>query len=709
MSSYTNAVPKVTFNGIRDLSRRAFQRPPVTFAQHTPLLRLFCETGPTETTYVGNDEDGFATIYGENSLAPRSKYFNQQSLLALQFLGEGNGFYVKRLVPEDAGNPARIIVALEMVRDYVSQTIRQLGGFNYPDAVNDLSANPMAVADNQVEGYRARIILIRDNNSEVGTQRILPGEMKSTMDGSQSTVYPLFELPASFVGSQGNNLGMRIWCTHTADPDGFDEDTAERFKTRMYRVQFVELPVVGNTPVIVKTATDEDFVNVSFDDGVYSSTYDLDYGIKDFLIERYEDDGFQSGLSQLYSPFSEIFVYEDNVNLVRDLILAAEEAVNPAIGGTVTESSQIDFLTMLGEDGDPYQSIQLEGALGGGVALGKNATIYATGGTDGSTDLDEYNKLVDIENTNFGKLGDDQYDDIARYQFGVLYDTGLPMESKYRAIGTLAARRDLQYYFTTFVDGESRMLSASEEASRCQALITRLQAYPESTLYGTGVCRAMISLQSGKLISGGSGMPRIVPQLLDIGVKWARYAGQGTGLLREGFEMDESPNNRVSLIKQQNVKFFGERTRSQLWANGATWSQSYDQRSMFYPCLRSVYRDDTSVLLSPITVSICCDIIRLIHKVHADFSGNARLTKEQLIQRTDERILELTRERYGDRVDVIPRTYITAIDDNNGTSWSCEVTVAANNPHTTLNFNLTTVRRGSPEAARAIAAAATQG
>lgn len=692
--SYTNAVPKVTFNGIRDLSRRAFQRPPVTFAQHTPLLRLFTETGPTETTYVGNDEGGFATIYGESTLAPRSKFFNQQSLLALQFLGEGNGFYVKRLTPEDAGNPARIIVAIEMVRDYVSQTITQLGGFNYPDVVSDLSASPLA-ADDQVEGYRARIVLIRDNASEVGTQRILPGEMVSTMDGSQSLVYPLFELPASFFGAQGNNLGMNIWCTHTADPDGFDEVTAARFKTRMYRVQFVELPVVGNTPVIVKTANDEDYVDVSFDQGVYSESYDLDYSIADNLIERYADDGFQSGLAELFSPFSMIHVYADNVTLVQDIILSAEQLVNPAISASVTESTQIDFLTMLGEDGDPYQSIQLEGALGGGVSLGKNVTIYAAGGSDGTNSLDEYNKLVDIENTNFGKLGDDQYENVAHYQFGVLYDTGMPMESKYRSMAVLSARKDLQYYYTTFVDGDPRQLSASEEASRCQALITRLQARPESTLYGTGVCRAMIVLQSGKLISGGSGLPRVVPQLLDVGVKWARYAGQGTGNLREGFEMDVSPNNRVALVKSQNVKFFGERTRTQLWANGATWSQSYDHRSQYYSCLRSVYRDDTSVLLSPITVSICCDLMRLIHKVHADFSGNAFLTKEQLIERTDERILELTRERYGERVDVIPRSYITELDDNNGTSWSCEVTIAANNPHTTLNFNLTTIRRAS--------------
>lgn len=692
--SYINAVPRVTFFGIRDLSRRAFQRPPVTFAQHTPLLRLFTETGPTETTYVGNDEGGFATIYGENSLDPRSKFFNQQSNLALNLLSEGNGFYVKRLVPEDAANAARLIVALEMVVDNVPQTITQLSGFNYPNLQTEMAASPLAVEAEPVEGYRARIILIRDNVSEIGKQRKLPGTMVSALTGQQSTVYPLFELPASFVGAQGNNLGMRIWCSVTTDPEGFDEATAELFKTRIYNVQFVELPVVGNTPVVVKTALEEDVVNVSFTPGTYSASYNKDYYIDDVLIAQYEDDGYNSGESQLFSPFSEIFVYHDNIDLVQQLILSAEQLVNPSAFQQIKAASEIDFLTMLGVDGDPYRSILLEGSLSGdGIILGKDAVMYAASGSDGSTTLENYNNLVDIENMNFGKLGDDQYEDVAYYQFGVLYDTGLPMESKFRAVNVLSARRDLQYFFTTFVEGETRPLSTSDEASRCQAIITRIIAHPESTLYGTPACRAMIVLQSGKLVQGGGGLPTRVPQLLDVAVKWARYAGQGTGNLRAGFEMDANPNNHVSVIKDLNVRFFSDRARSQLWANGATYSTTYDHRSSYYPCIRSVYKDDTSVLLSPITVNICCDLMRLIHKVHADFSGNASLTKEQLVQRCDEKILELTRERYGERVDITPRSYISAIDENNGTSWSCDVTVAANNPRTTMNFNLTTVRK----------------
>lgn len=690
MSTYYNAVPKVVFNGIRDRSRRAFIRPEITFAQHTPLLRLFTETGPTETTFVGDSDDGFAGIFGQQSLDPRSKYFNQQSLLALNLLGQGNGFYVKRLKPEDAGNPARIIVALEMVRDMIPASVTRLSGFNYPDAVSDTGNGPVASATDTVEGYRARVVLIRDNQSEVGTQRVLPGTMISGIDQSQSTVYPLFELPAAFFGAPGNALGARIWCPTALDPDGYDEFTGPRFGTRLFRMQFVELMDGTSTPIIVKTKNDEDYVNISFDEGVFSSQYDRDLTVDDILIDQYDDDGIESGLSPLYSPFSQCFVYRDNVNIVREIIYEAETRVNPGIVATAQVPGQIDFLTMLAEDGDPYQSIKLEGPIEGGTLLGKNATIYASGGNDGTTTLAEYVKQVDIENVNFGQLGD-QYENVALYQFGCLYDTGLPMDSKYKAMNVLSKRRDLQYFFTTFVEGEARLPTTGEEVSRVQALMTRLRAFPESTLYGTPVCRAMIVMQSGKLVGGGYN--KFVPQLLDVAMMWARYAGAGTGVLRPGFEMDVDPNNRVTMVKNLNVPFFNARTSANLWANGATYSTSYDHRSNYYPCLRSVYLDDTSVLLSPITVNICCVIMRLIHKVHAKFSGNAFLTKEQLIERCDQEILDRTRDLFGGRVDVIPLTEITGIDENNGTSWTCTVTVAANNPRTTLDFRLETVRR----------------
>lgn len=685
-----NAVPGINFDGIDDNSRGTVTYPDLTFPQHCPLVRLFCETGPSETTYVSGESASFNDLFGNQTLNPRSKFFNTQSLLTTTLLEKANGFYVKRLIPDDAGNPARIIIALEIVPDLIPKTVTALSGFNYPNIADVTTAS---TTTEMVEGYRARLIQIIDNTSQVGTQRVLPGTMSTSF--GQSTIYPLYELPYSFVGAGGNYVGHRIWAPTALDPEGYDVATSNKFKTRMYRIQFVKQLVPGSNPTIIKTITSEDYVDVCFDESVYSETLDKDYTVDQVLIEQYENDGYSAGVMKRYSPFSSIYVYRSNINAVRDMIYQKELTINPAISATVTQSSQIDFLTMLQEDGDPYHSVVLEGPLNGGVLLGKSNTVYAVGGKDGTVDLSTYYQLVDIENMSFGKLNDN-YNDIGKYGFGTLYDTGMPMESKFRSMAVLASRKDLVYRYTTYCETDTQPLTLSEEISRVQAIMTRLKAYPESVLNGTGVCRADIVMQSGKYV--GTNWRKITPLIIDDAAAWAAFAGAGNGILVEGKDVDQDPNNRVTKVKDLNFTFMDVPVRSQAWANGATYAQTYDLRSNYYPCRRSVYMDDTSVLLSPITVNICCVIMRLIYMVHADFSGNASLTKEQLCERSNERIIELTRERFNNRVVITPRTFISAVDENNGYSWSCEVTVEANNPRTVLNFSLVTIRRTSDTA-----------
>ncbi|MFO5890324.1 hypothetical protein ACLBSJ_31355, partial [Klebsiella pneumoniae] len=153
--------------------------------------------------------------------------------------------------PEDAANPSRLIVAIEIVEDEIPLTIRRLSGFNYPNSVRDIGNAPVPTAD-KVDGLKARIILIEDNTSEVGTQRVLPGTLVSDKDGSQSLVYPLFEAPVSFFGKLGDSNGMRVWSTTTADIEEFDEAAMAKFKTRQFRIQVIEKPEGDNMTVHIK-------------------------------------------------------------------------------------------------------------------------------------------------------------------------------------------------------------------------------------------------------------------------------------------------------------------------------------------------------------------------------------------------------------------------------------------------------------------------
>jgi hypothetical protein len=689
MASLTNAAPKFIFEGINDQSRGTMVREPETYAQHTPLLRLFTETGPETSTLVNTNSGSFNGIFGSKTLARRGKYFNLQSLLAETLLAEGNPFFVKRLRPEDAPNPARIIVAMDIVEDDIPRVSTRLAGFNYPELVDE---NTVMNANGEVEtvnGLRGKLVLIKDNESVVGTQKPGPGTFVSERDGTQSTLYPLFELPASFFGEPGNHLGLRLWAPTSQDANPYDEETSKEFKTRMYRAQFMRRNSAGSTPIVVPTVTGESYVDLCFTPGAYSESTDKEYYAEKVLTQAYEDDGIDSGTPPMYSPFEQIHVYQDNLDMLQQMVYDAEVRVNPSAITHLEGPGQVDLFSVKDIDGDPLHSILLEGPLDGGVELGQEATIFASGGGDGTTDLDMYETLVNRENRNFGELGD-EYENLALYPFSVVYDTGLSMEGKYEMMTILGRRQDVRTVFTTYVEAEGRLPTKSEELSRTQALMARLRAYPESTLYGTAVCRAEILQQTGFLTGGGYTKP--VPLVVDYAQRWAQMAGAGTGIMREGKDIDVSPNNRVQLVKDLNVKFFNQRMQSDLWTNGSTYSLTYDRRSQYYPALHSVYNDDTSVLVSPITVSICCDVMRLVRRVHAELSGNAKLTREQFIERGDSLILEMVDGKYNDRVVVVPQTYFTDADDQRGFSWHCKVTVYANNPRTVMIFDLETRR-----------------
>jgi hypothetical protein len=678
-----NSTPRIVYGGINDKSRGTPSRAPITYPQHAPLLRLWCETGDNKTVFLGNENSDFNSMFGAETLKRRGKFFNLQSLLAETLLGEGNGFFVKRLIPADA-KKSRMLVGLEIVRDEIPAVQERLSGFNYNGQINPGQTAQLP----PVDGYRARVVLM-PVTGEPGTATEIPGTLLAEVDGTQSTIYPLFELPASYFGAAGNNLGIRIWAPNEKTNEVWDEVTADAFKTRMFRMQFMQKVANTSIPAIVMTAMGEDYVDVCFTEGAYSASTDKEYYAGDVLVKAYTDDGIQSGLAPLTSPFSKIYIYDEQVKAVQDMIYARELALNPAIAATISASSQIDFLTGAAVDGDLYQSLYLLGALNGGITLSDGTTVYATGGEDGTMGHAAYEELVTVENTAFGQLGD-LYENVPLYPFSHIYDTGLSMDGKIAMMNVLGQRRDLKCVFTTFVEAEGRAPTLSEELSRGQVLMTRLKAYPESTLYGTGICRGEVVYQTGELMDGG--YSKLVPQVLDYAQKWAKFAGAGTGILRDGADIDQDPNNEVSLVKNLNVPYFPARAQASAWASGGTYSLTCDTRTNYYPCVRSVYQDETSVLLSPITTNIACDIVRLIYKIHKKFSGNSKLTKEQLIERSDKEITKLVEGRYAGRVQIRPETYITADDDNNGFTWHCKVRLYANNPRTTMFFELETYR-----------------
>jgi hypothetical protein len=687
----SNPAPRFIYQGINDLSPRAIPVENETFAQHLPLIRNLFADGPEGTFYLGPNSGSFTDIFGAESFNERGKFFNNQMVLLQKLIDEGNGVMIKRLRPDDAGNPARITVAIDIVADDIPQTATTLPGFTYPDNGDGEFVTDAEGEIQTVAGYRARLVLLEDNTGEIGQLQPQVGSLVSSSTGNQSMIYPLFEMPVQFFGKNGDLNGLRMWCPTTRDTGlPFDEAASIAFKTRIYRLQFVRRDVATSSPVTVRTRLGEEYTDVSFMPGTYSETDNRDYYVGDVLIDQYEDDGLDTGTPPKFSPFSEFHVYQENVEAVQQMIYEKELEINPAAESYLLGPGMVDIFTGREMDGDAHMALHLEGALSGGIQLGERNVVYATGGSDGTVNLETYERLVRREDLNFGQL-DDQYNNLAEYPFSVVYDTGLSMEGKEAMATILGRRRDVRCVFTTDIESDKAPATLAQEISRLQAISAMVRAYPESVLYGTGTCRADIILQSGTLV--GSQSKRRIPQVIDYAVRWAKYAGATTGVVNPAMAIDTSENKEVTVIKNLNVKYIDNTPLSEIWAAGGICSLQYDRRRQYYPALQTVRNDPTSVLTSPITVAFCCDIARLIRFVHADFSGDTTLDAAQLIERADERILELLNGRYGDRITIEPETYLTPGDEQRGFTWHCKVRVSANTSRTVMFFDLETYRR----------------
>ena len=674
MSVLKNAYPHIDYNGFRDVSPRSAAAAVETTPQHMPVIPIFSQSGPTNTTVMPSYALG-TELFGEQTFATRGKFFNMSTLMLRTALKQGNAVAIKRLIPSDAKPAARVILALDIVKDQV------------PDSTNPASLDS-DLNTPRVAGVRARWVLIKDNSLDVGAQKAVAGSIVAT-DGTQSKIYPILELPTSFIGSAGNLCGFRLWAPTQNDTPVADLETAEKFKTRMLRIQFMQRTSESASPSVVYTTNSASTTDFCLTEGVYNESTNVEYYGPETLIAKYQDNGKATGSTPVYAPFSELYVYQDNLKEVQTMVQEAITTLTPAAATELSAPDAVNIFTGVDLAGDDYKGFFLEGPIKGGLRLGKDYIVYASGGDDGTLTQAEFEKQYVSWLTTFGK--EETYEDFALFPFTCVYDPGLSMTGKQSLISVLGKRKDLVVNLTTWCATDKKGLTVEEELSRSLVLAARIAGYPESTMYNTSVCRATIITQSGYLIS--SDYSKRVPVLLDYLNKYAKMAGASSGRMSSTAQMDSENNNSVDLICNLNVETFTDSMAKQLWAAGVTYVRASDMRTFYYPAYHSVYADDTSVLTSPITVGIAADTLRVARRAHVHFSGNATLDNNQLQERCNAFLVDAFKDRYTDRVTIVPNTYFTEEDKTNGYSWSTDIQIYANNSPNVMNLNIITDRK----------------
>lgn len=691
-----NAAPLTILLGTQDISGRVVPREPEAIPTHCAKSFIYAKKGPsTPQLVVGGSR---TQMYHADSFDLRMKWANHATLFSNGINAEGNAHVIERLIPTDAGPAANLTLWVELVESEIDDYERNLDG-----SIKIVANAPVVKSGGPIVGHKMRWYVTRAKTAieaqSFGAQNETPGTVLTGTIGVTPTVsrcIPIVDFKMSYIGEDGNNTGIRLWAPTTKTTGAYDKRLLTRDKVFPIRMGVIRRNEKTQIARFQETKFGEQTILTTFKPNVISSITDEQLSFDDVFLNFYQN-LTDPVLPPLFGEFGETHTYDENIadlltilyekekEYVDDNRLTAVPAIKtdfPAVDGVVDEDKWLfNFVSAQSSEAYPYHTLQMSALGTDTVRPTEFINIFAGGGSDGTMNDQLFADLVaERMEVTYGDENSKIHNTAINVE-SIIYDSGFPLDTKYALTYILAHRKDTFCALGTHEVGGMR-LTASQENSMAVALRTRLQLFPESEYFGTHVMRGLVMGRSGKIRN--SQWKKDISPLYEVAVKSARYMGAGNGKWKPGFHFDGAPGSILTSMYDINVSYTSAATRNLDWDAGLNWVQDFDRRGHFFPALKTVFNDDTSVLNSYFTAMIIVEINKVCERAWRYYSGVSNLTDEQLAERVDRFIVENTRGRFDNRVIIEPTTYYTDADKARGYSWTTRVKLYANNMKTVM-------------------------
>jgi hypothetical protein len=665
-----NAAPMVIQHGTQDLSTRQVARVPEAIPQHCPKWFIFAQKGPTTPQLVVGAERQL--MYGKRTFDERDIYANHATVFSSLSNAEGNTCMYERVIPTDAGPPANVLLSLDVLPTIVDIYDRNVDGSIKLDALG----SPIII--DTAPGYKVKwVATTRATEAEIedfGLAPVGPGDQVSAT-GVQSTRYPMFELKASSRGSDGNNSGFRMWAPTYKSSSAMPTKMMAKERAFPYHFKMLHRDDEKTSPKVTETIFGEQHLLTTLKPGVIDPLTEKQLGMREILMDSYQNLN-DPRYASMHGDFGSLGIYQDNIATVSSMFHAAEIPFIDSWSDFSDSADDIYLFNILSgvtSQNTPYHSFQFVDDANS-IRMSEYSNIYAKSGSDGTMNDQVFADLV------IGRMAEyldpnSELQEVAINVESIIYDSGFPLLAKYELINFIAQRKDTFVVLATH-DVNDRILQASEEHSLAIALRTRLQMYPESDYFGTPVMRGMIIGRSAKLRN--SLYLKRLPLTAEVLIKASRYMGAGIGRWKGGFNFDGAPGSVVDYMYDISITWVPASVRNRNWDVGLNWVQAYDRRSFFFPALKTVYADDTSVLNSFCTALAIGQLNKVAHAAWREFTGVDHLTNAQFSKRVNDFVIARTQGRFDGRFVIEPDAFFTDLDVQRGFSWTLPIKLYAN-------------------------------
>lgn len=699
------ATPRPVLRGIKDESGRILPVDITQLPQHLPVFFALTEKSD-EINIVGGA--AASVLYGSKTFDSLSDYYNHQTVGLNTTLEAANqAMIVPIKLPES--KKASIRLGVEIVAATIDG-MNKTRVIWHATPIDPDGAEPFMSADIK-DVHRQGSVSSGVSNLKLGALIDAGVEYYTP-----SAYFPIMDLEVEAPGDYGNNLALAIEAPTRLSPNPTDSSILASAKAFVYRLSLLQKNSVGSNPSIVYNRYSENTSDFVLKPDFVNKLTNVNMSFAEVITEQYQEvDNID--VPPVYSPFSNVAVYQDNIELLASMLGAdyTVEALDDAsnvksftIQGIYSTPEEVQenlyaINIFTGEDinGVPYPTLDFTNSRKfGGIRFGRDSVIYAQGGTDGFPMLlGAVDKLALLEKFDLAvRDWCDNFNDTnplfdsARYPFSNLWDTGFSLATKEslmkptgqhkRIWATIATHAVADH--TSPVDGTGwgyrEALTGAEEVAVGMLLRSKALLIPESLEFGTPTVRIALCGRSGTMVNRQyRGRLPLTIELID---KVSKYFGSGDAILNPSKAFDVYPNNRVQLMKDINITYQSSNIYNDSWDAGIMWVQNDDIKSTFFPAFRTVYPDDTSVLTSYITMICACYIERVCEITWRKLVGNGKLTDDEFREESDRLLAQELNGKFDNRFKIVVRTYYTSTDEILGYRWSADVEFYANNMKT---------------------------
>lgn len=668
MKTIVNGAPGVVDYGVQDLSAAPYTRAPEELPQHLPKYPIFAKKGPaTEELLVGNDR---ILMFGEETFVERSPYFNHATQHSNGTNAQGNAAMYVRMIPKDAGPKPTICLSMDVLPTQVDLYERNIDGSIKTDVAGD------PIVTGTAAGYRVKFIteFLADEAAvaNFGARDIKPGDQTDTATSTQSTRYPLFDAEHNFFGGDGNLAGIRLWAQTLENTPQMPTKLMSREKAYPYNLAVIRKNVTTGSAKAVETVFGEQVITVTFKEDVIDPVTLVRLSFSERLVDSYQS-LTDTRYARKFGEFGRLHVYQDNIESLLTKFHAAEVPYltdESDMTADVADKHLFNFITGTDSTGSPYHAFQYT-VNDDSVRFSASTNVYAQGGSDGTMTHESHAALVSEYMDRYTNPAD-ELNDIAYHVESHLYDTGYPLDTKYKLINFISNRKDTFVHLSTMEFGQ-RALTQAEEYSIAAALQSRLALHPESTYFGTPVYRGMIQSSGGRI--RGSQYKQRFPMTYEVGVKSAKYMGASNGRWKNGANFDGYPGNIIDTQFDLLNPWTPDDVRNRFWDQGLNFVARYDRTLFCFPALKTVYSDDTSVLTSYLMACAIIQLNKIAHKAQRTFQGTSGLTMAQFNKRVNDFVTDQVSGKFDGRYIIEPKCQFTSMDQVRNYSWTLPIEI----------------------------------